>query len=216
MEQPALQDLAAALQAHHPGTAAHQERVAGLADAIACELGIPEYTREGIRLAALLHDIGKLHVAPSILDKPGPLSPEEQAHVRAHVRAGYDMLKHVELPWPVAYFVHQHHERLDGSGYPRGLTGPAILRGARIIAVADTAEALLTDSPYHAGLALPDVLERLEEGRDRLFDRQAVNACVRLLRSGRFSFGPEAPEADPAAPQGRLRSVADRETAPLV
>lgn len=216
MEQPALQDLAAALQAHHPGTAAHQRCVAQLADAIACELGIAEYTREGIRLGALLHDIGKLHVAPSILNKPGPLSPEEQAHVRAHVQAGYDMLKHVELPWPVAYFVYQHHERLDGSGYPRGLTGPAILRGARIIAVADTAQALLADGPGRAGLALQEVLEHLEEGRDRLYDRQAVNACVRLLRSGRFNLEPVAIPADPAPRQGPPPSVADREPAPLV
>lgn len=203
MEEPELQDLAAALEAHHPSTAAHQRRVADLAEAIACELGIPEYTREGIRLGALLHDVGKLHVAPAILDKAGPLSPDELDHVRAHPRAGYDMLKHVELPWPVAYFVHQHHERLDGSGYPRGLPGPAILRGARVIAVADTAEALLANRPYRPGLALQEVLEHLEQGRDRLYDRQAVNACVRLLRTGRFSFEP-------------VISIADRETAALV
>lgn len=203
MDDPALQELVAALEAHHPATAAQQRRVAELADAIACELGIPEYTREGIRLGALLHDIGKLHVAPAILDKHGTLSPQELALVRAHPRAGYDMLKHVELPWPVAYFVYQHHERLDGSGYPRGLPGPAILRGARIIAVADTAEALLVSRTYRPGLALHEALKQLEEGRDRLYDRQAINACVRLLRTARFSFEP-------------LLSIPDRETAPLV
>ncbi|MCX7750836.1 MAG: MEDS domain-containing protein [Candidatus Bipolaricaulota bacterium] len=175
-------------------TAGHQRRVAGLACAIAEELGLPAERVQGLRVAALLHDIGKaLFVPIEILSKPGPLTDLEMALVREHPRAGYEVLKGVEFPWPVAEVVYQHHERLDGSGYPRGLRGEEILLEARILAVADVVEAMATHRPYRPALPLAAALAELRAHRGTLYDPAVVDACDRRWRAGRLPLEGRSP-----------------------
>lgn len=174
------------VETRDPYTCGHQWRVARLAMAIAGEMGVNGEDAHGLYLAALVHDIGKIGVPFSILNKPGALSDAEMAIIREHPVKGEQTLRHVDFPWPIAEIVVQHHERLDGSGYPRGLSGEQILREARIIAVADTVDAMAFHRPYRPALGMKAALETIMEGRRTLFDENAVDACVTLFREKKY------------------------------
>lgn len=176
--------LSATVEHRDPYTAGHQRRVARLAAAMAREMGLAQQQIEGIHVAGLVHDIGKALVPTEILSKPGRLSPEEMALVRLHTRAGFEILRTIEFPWPVALVSLQHHERLDGSGYPEGLGGEQILLEARILAVADVVEAMSSHRPYRPALGLERALNEIREQRGVLFDPRAVDVCVRLFANG--------------------------------
>ncbi len=143
---------------------------------------------EGLRLAALVHDIGKLQLPAEILMRPRKLTEEEFELVRQHPDSGYQILKDVRCPWPLAEIVRQHHEDVNGGGYPRGLTGGQILLEARILRVADSMEAMLSHQPFRRACDLDYAIASLEEAKDRCYDAQVVDACIRLFRSGKFVF----------------------------
>ncbi len=184
MVEGTVHALAATAEYRDPYTAGHQRRVARLAAAMAREIGLAEERVEGIQVAGIVHDIGKSFVPTEILSKPGRLSPEEMALVRVHPRAGFEILRTIEFPWPVALITLQHHERLDGSGYPEGLGGEQILLEARILAVADVVEAMSSHRPYRPALGLERALDEIREHRGVLFDPRAVDVCVRLFANG--------------------------------
>jgi putative nucleotidyltransferase with HDIG domain len=162
--------------------------VARLTRAAAERLGWPADRATGLYLAGLIHDVGKIGVPPEILSKPGRLSRDEINFIRTHAAVGYDILRPIAFPWPIAEIVRQHHERLDGSGYPSGLKAPDILFEARILAVADTVEAMSGDRPYRPALGVEKALEEIRRGRDTLFDPETVDACVALFEEGAFQF----------------------------
>ncbi|MEA1970539.1 MAG: HD domain-containing protein [Thermodesulfobacteriota bacterium] len=180
--------LASALEMRDPYTAGHQKRVAQLAEAIAGEMNRPYDEVRGIRLAALIHDIGKIRVPSEILSKPGKLMENEFGLIKTHPQIGYDIVKKIEFPWPIADIIYQHHERLDGSGYPRGLKGDEIILQARIIAVADVVEAMSSHRPYRAALGIGKALAELTENRGILYDPDAVDACLKLFREKGFKL----------------------------
>ncbi|HRE13012.1 MAG TPA: HD-GYP domain-containing protein, partial [Usitatibacteraceae bacterium] len=165
-----------------PYTAGHQRRVGELAAAIGEAMGLPAPDVKGLRIAGYLHDIGKVSIPAEFLTKPKRLTPTEFALVKSHARSGFEIIKNVDFPWPVALTVLQHHERLDGSGYPDGIAGEAIILPARIMAVADTVEAMASDRPYRAGLGIEAALAEVESQAGRLFDAQVVAACLALFR----------------------------------
>jgi putative nucleotidyltransferase with HDIG domain/PAS domain S-box-containing protein len=169
-------------------TARHEERVADLASAVAADLGLPAGQIECVRTAALIHDIGKINIPVEILNKPGQLNPFEFHFVREHARSGYDILQGIEFPWPIADIVWQHHERLDGSGYPRGLRGEDILMEARIIAVADVVEAMASDRPYRPAVGLDAAISEITDGKGGRYDGAVVAACLRVLDGRDLSF----------------------------
>jgi PAS domain S-box-containing protein len=169
-----------------PYTHGHEHRVGEIATAIATEMGLPSDRVEGIRVAGHLHDVGKMAVPAEILAKPGRLTSVEYELVKQHAQQSYEILKGVEFPWPVAEAAWQHHERLDGSGYPRALKGEAITLEARILAVADTVEAMASHRPYRAGLGIDAALAEIERHRGRLYDAAVVDACLRLFRAKGF------------------------------
>lgn len=173
--------LARAIESRDPYTDGHQKRVANLAAAIAAELGLATDRQMGIRLGSTIHDIGKIQVPAELLSMPRKLSDAEFALIKEHVQAGYDILGNAAFPWPIADMVHQHHERLDGSGYPQGLRGDEIILEARIIAVADVVEAMSSHRPYRAALGLERAMAELRANRGLLYDDAVVNACLRLL-----------------------------------
>lgn len=180
--------LSSAVELRDPYTSGHQRRVAELACAIAEEMGLSAEQVKVIRVAALLHDIGKaLFVPIEILSKPGKLTDLEMALIREHPKAGYEILKRVEFPWPVAEIVYQHHERLDGSGYPRGLKGEEILLEAKIIAVADVVEAMSSHRPYRPALGVDEALAEIRKNAGNLYDPEVVEACERVFAKG-FTF----------------------------
>jgi putative two-component system response regulator len=174
--------LAAMVEMRDPYTAGHQHRVAEIAVAIARDLQLPEEQVEGIQLASVLHDVGKIKVPVEILSKPARLSPIEFSLVKEHSQYGYNLLKTVDYPWPIAQIVLQHHERIDGSGYPQGLKGEQILLEARIIAVADVVESMMTHRPYRPALGMDAALKEIQDYRGTLFDPAVVDACIRLFR----------------------------------
>ncbi len=183
-----VQALSAIGERRDPYTAGHSRRVAELACAIAEELGLPKDRIEGLRVAGLLHDIGKTSVPAEILAKPSRLTELEFDMIKAHPQVAYDILSRIDFPWPVAEIILQHHERLDGSGYPHGLKGEEILFEARILAVADVVEAMSSHRPYRPAHTLEEALEEIERGKGTLYDSQVVEACLRLFSEGRFSF----------------------------
>ncbi len=193
-----IQAMAVTIEKRDPYTAGHQQRVAELAVAIARKLGLPEEQVEGLRLSAMIHDIGKIYVPAELLNRPGRLSDLEFRIIQSHPSVGYEIIRGIEFPWPVADIVVQHHERLDGSGYPNGLTGERILVEAKILAVADVVEAMATHRPYRAALPLQAALEEIEHHRGTRYDPQAVEACLTLFRAEGFSW-PEL-EIDPGPP----------------
>jgi HD-GYP domain-containing protein (c-di-GMP phosphodiesterase class II) len=183
--------LALTLELRDPFMAGHQHRVASLAVAVAREMNLAWDQVEGLRFAASIHDIGKIAAPLEIVGKPGRLSTTELQLVKEHPRIGYEMIKDVPFPWPVAHIILQHHERLDGSGYPEGLAGEAILPEARVLAVADVVEALCSLRPYRPALGIEKALEEIRKGRSSRYDARAVDACTRLFRDKRFSFKTE-------------------------
>jgi PAS domain S-box-containing protein/putative nucleotidyltransferase with HDIG domain len=184
--------LANVLETKDPYTAGHQRRVAQLASALARELGWSEDWVEGMHVQGLLHDLGKIAVPTEILSRPGKISQLEFNLIKSHSEVGYDILKGIAFPWPVAQAVLQHHERLDGSGYPAGLTAPEIIPEARVLAVADVVEAMSSHRPYRPGLGVEIGLEEITRNRGKLYDPQVVDACVRLFTEKDFAF--DAPE----------------------
>lgn len=177
-----VQAIAAMVEMRDPYTAGHQRRVADLAAAIATEMGLPEERVRGIHLAGTIHDLGKIQIPAEILSKPGKLSTSEFNLIKDHPQNGYEILKDIEFPWPIAQMVLQHHEKLDGSGYPQGLKGEAILLEARIMTVADVVEAMSSHRPYRPGLGLDVALEEIIKGRGTHYDPDAVDVSVRLFR----------------------------------
>jgi len=183
-----IQVLVMAVEVKDPYTAGHQRRMTDLARTIATDMGLPPKQIEGLRMAGVIHDIGKITLPTEILSKPIKLSAIEFLLIREHVQLGYEMLKDVESPWPLAEIVLQHHERMDGSGYPHGLKGEEILIEARILAVADVVEAMASYRPYRPALGLDAALEEVEKNRGVLYDSRAVDACLRLFREKCFQF----------------------------
>lgn len=177
-----IQVLVSALEVRDPYTAGHQSRAADLACAIATEMGLDKNKIEGIRMAGIIHDIGKLSVPSEILTKPASLTKLEYLMVQEHPRSGYEMLKDVESPWPLAEIVLQHHERINGTGYPRNLKVGDILLESRILAIADVVEAMASHRPYRASLGIEAALEEIEKNKGTLYDETAVDACLRLFR----------------------------------
>ncbi len=169
-------------------TAGHQQRVASLAEAIAREMGMGEDAVGEINIAATLHDIGKLYVPLDILSQTGKLTDIEYLFIKTHPAAGYDILKSIPFDAPIAEIILQHHERMDGSGYPRGLSGDEILIEARIIAVADVVEAMVSHRPYRPAMGIDQALEEIKANAGRLYDPTVVEACVGLFHNHRFSF----------------------------
>lgn len=174
--------LSRAIEQRDPYTDGHQKRVSQLAVAIARRMGKDDDFITGVQFGALLHDIGKIHIPAEILSNPRRLTEIEHTLVRTHALAGYEILKDSHFPWPLAEMIYQHHEKLDGSGYPRGLTAAEILPGARIIAVADVTEAISSHRPYRAALGIEKALQELILNRGKLYDADAVDACVTILR----------------------------------
>jgi HD-GYP domain-containing protein (c-di-GMP phosphodiesterase class II) len=171
-----------------PYTAGHQNRVSELSSSIAQEMGLSESDVHGIHLAASIHDLGKIKVPAEILSKPSRLTDIEYSLIKDHPQAGYDILKTIDFPWPIAEIVYQHHERNDGSGYPRGLKAPEILIGAKILAVADTVEAMTSHRPYRPGLGVEAALGEITRGRGTYYEAQVVDCCLRLFKEGRFKL----------------------------
>ncbi|MDD2769767.1 MAG: response regulator [Methylococcus sp.] len=174
--------IAATVEMRDPYTAGHQRRVGHLASAIAKELQRPESEVEGLYLACTVHDIGKIRIPAEILSKPGQLGDLEYSIIKEHPEIGHEILKSIDFPWPIARIVLQHHERLNGTGYPQGLQGEEILLEARILAVADVVEAMLSHRPYRAALGIEAALEEIARHRDTLYDAAAVDACLKLFR----------------------------------
>jgi len=183
-----IQVMASAVQSRDPYTAGHQTRSADLARAIATEMGLPQEDIDGIRMAGTIHDIGKLSIPAEILSKPTKLSDIEFLLIKEHAEKGYEILKEVESPWPLAEIVYQHHERMDGSGYPRHLKGEEILMEARILAVADVVESMASHRPYRPSLGINAALDEIENNKGTLYDADAVYACRRLFREKGFQF----------------------------
>ncbi|HXH72062.1 MAG TPA: HD domain-containing phosphohydrolase [Mariprofundaceae bacterium] len=183
----AVAAVAKAVEARDPYTAGHQRRVAELAAAIAKQMGLDDDRIEGIRMGATIHDIGKIQVPAEILTKPGKLTDIEYRIVREHPKVGYAILQDIRFPWPVAEIAYQHHERLDGSGYPQGLKGEEIGLEACIVAVADVVEAMSSHRPYRAGLGLEVALDEVTNNKGVLYDAAAVEACVQVFADG-FKF----------------------------
>jgi HD-GYP domain-containing protein (c-di-GMP phosphodiesterase class II) len=156
-------------------------RVAALASAIATEMALPADQVEAIQIAGIVHDLGKISVPAEILSKPGKINEAERNLIKLHPQAGYDILKDIHFPWPIALMVLQHHERLDGSGYPQGLKGEEILLGARILSVADVVEAMSSHRPYRPGLGTEAALAEIAQFRGTHYDAQAVDACLTIF-----------------------------------
>ncbi|OGS99660.1 MAG: hypothetical protein A3F73_11490 [Gallionellales bacterium RIFCSPLOWO2_12_FULL_59_22] len=180
--------MAAMLEMRDPYTAGHQARVADLAAAIARQIGLSDDQAHAIHLAGVVHDLGKIQVPAEILSKPGRLIDIEYSLIQTHPQAGYDILKDINFPWPIAQMVLQHHERLDGSGYPQGLKGEQIMLEARILCVADVVEAISAHRPYRPGLGIEVAFEEIARNRGVLYDPQVVDACLALFREQNYRF----------------------------
>jgi PAS domain S-box-containing protein len=183
-----IQVMVSAVETRDPYTAGHQIRSADLARAIATEMGLPQDKIDGIRMAGSIHDIGKLSIPAEILSKPTKLSELEFSLIKEHARQGYEILKDVESPWPLAEIVYQHHERMDGSGYPRNLKGDDILVEARILTVADVVEAMASHRPYRPGLGIDAALNEIGKNRGIFYDKTVADACLRLFREKGFKL----------------------------
>jgi len=177
-----IQVLVSAVESRDPYTSGHQSRSADLACVIATEMGLSQDKIEGIRMAGIIHDIGKLSVPVAILSKPNKLTNIEFSLIKEHARSGYEMLKDVESPWPLAEIVYQHHERMNGSGYPRNLKGDEILIESQILAVADVVEAMASNRPYRPTLGIEAALEEIEKNKGILYDNTVANTCLKLFR----------------------------------
>ncbi len=173
--------LAAMVEMRDPYTAGHQRRVAQIAEAIARELHMPEDRIEGLVLSAVIHDVGKISIPTEYLSKPGQLSPAEYTLIKQHPESGFEILMGIEYSWPIAQIVRQHHERMDGSGYPLGLRENEIIFEARILAVADVIEAMASHRPYRASLGIEQALTEIDRHRGVLYDAEVADAALRLF-----------------------------------
>jgi putative two-component system response regulator len=180
--------LASTVEMRDPYTAGHQRRVAQLAIAIAKEMHLPEEQIEGIQLAGVVHDVGKIRIPAEILSKPGRLTPLEFELIKQHSQSGYEILKSIDFPWPIAQIVLQHHERLDGSGYPQALKSDQILLEAKIIAVADVVESMTSHRPYRPGLGIDAALQEITLNKGKLYEPAIVESCIRLFREQAYAF----------------------------
>ena len=190
--QKSLEDtvraIAGIVELRDPYTAGHQVRVAELASAIARQMGLTEEQVQGIHLSSIVHDLGKIKIPAEILSKPGLLSDIEYQLIKTHAQAGYDILKDISFSWPIAQMALQHHERVDGSGYPQGLKGEAFMLEARILGVADVVEAMSSHRPYRPALGTEAALEEITKYRGIHFDPQVVDACLILFQEKGFAF----------------------------
>jgi HD-GYP domain-containing protein (c-di-GMP phosphodiesterase class II) len=180
--------IAMTVEKRDPYTYGHQQRVAELARAIGVEMGLSPDQVEGLAIASAIHDIGKISLPAEILTKPSHLSSLEMSLIQAHSQAGYDILKSVDFPWPVAQIVLQHHERLNGTGYPQGLSGEGILKEARIVGVADVVETMSSHRPYRPSMGVDKALEEICAKKGILYDPEAVDACLTLIEEKHFEF----------------------------
>ena len=181
--------LARAIETRDPYTSGHQKRVSELSCLIGKEIHLPPEQLDGLRLAGLIHDIGKISIPSEILNKPGRLSEVEYNLIKTHSEIAYEILKDIDFPWPIADMVLQHHERLDGTGYPKGLKSDNILLEAKILAVADVVDAMAAHRPYRPSLGVDQALEEITRSRDRLYDSRIVEACLRVIdREGNRLF----------------------------
>jgi response regulator RpfG family c-di-GMP phosphodiesterase len=183
-----IKAMSSTVEMRDPYTAGHQQRVAELAQSISKEMELVEEMIEGIRMAGQIHDLGKIAVPAEILSKPGRLNDIEFNLIKLHPRAGYDILKDIEFPWPIAKIVLQHHERMDGSGYPHSLSGKDILQESKILGVADVVEAMASHRPYRPALGLDVAVEEISRNKDILYDPTVVDACVKIISNGNFQF----------------------------
>ena len=180
--------IAHTVETRDPYTAGHQRRVADLAVALAQTVGFEEEMIEAVRMAAIIHDLGKISVPAEILSKPSRLTVNEFNLIKEHPLVGYNILKDIEFPWEIATMVYQHHEKLDGSGYPLGLSGDEILPESRVLTVADVVEAMASHRPYRPGLGIEIALDEIQKNQGRLYDPEVTAACQALFKEGRFSF----------------------------
>lgn len=176
------------VEARDPYTAGHQKNVSDLARSIAMELKLPEEQVDGIRMAGLIHDLGKIQIPAEILSKPGRLTQIEFELIKSHSQIGSNILRDIEFPWPLSDIILQHHERIDGSGYPRGLKGDDILIEAKIIAIADVVEAMMTHRPYRAALGLKIALDEIEKNKGNHFDPETADICIKLFLEDNYRF----------------------------
>ena len=183
-----IQAMSLTVETRDPYTAGHQRRVSNLARAIAQEMGLSSDTVDNIRMAGIIHDIGKISIPVELLSKPTRLTDVEMSLIKVHSQSGYDILKDVDLPYPIAEIVLQHHEVLDGSGYPKGLKGDKILLEAKIICVADVVEAVASNRPYRPARGIEVALEEIEKNKGVLYDERVVEICLKLFREGGFKF----------------------------
>ena len=183
-----VQAMALTVERRDPYTAGHQRRVSDLARGVAAEMALPAHQIDGIRMAGLIHDLGKICVPAEILSKPGQLTEIEHTLIKDHPQVGYEILKEIEFPLPVAQIVLQHHERIDGSGYPVGLSGDEIIIEAKTLAVADVVEAMASHRPYRPTLGRDMALEEISKNRGSLYDPDVVDACIKLLTEEDFKF----------------------------
>lgn len=183
-----VQAISRIVEMRDPYTSGHQKRVADLARAIAKEMGLSKDKKDGIRMAALIHDIGKISVPAEILSKPGRLNEMESNIIKSHPKTGYEILKPIEFPWPVAKIVLQHHERIDGSGYPSGLLDKEILIEAKILGVADVIEAMCSHRPYRPAIGIEKALQEISKNRGILYEPKVVDACLILFKVKKFKF----------------------------
>jgi putative nucleotidyltransferase with HDIG domain len=186
--QDDLNILSSVIEIRDPFTSGHQQNVTKLATAISNELGLSKDVIEGIRVAAKIHDIGKIKIPLEILSKGGKLMDLEMEIIKTHPETGFELLKDIDFPWPIADIVYQHHERLDGSGYPQGLTESDIIFEAKILGVADVVEAIAYHRPYRAALGLEAALKEIENNRGILYDPEIVKTCLLLFNERRFKF----------------------------
>jgi HD-GYP domain-containing protein (c-di-GMP phosphodiesterase class II) len=187
-----IQAMSMTIEKRDPYTAGHQRRVAKLCRAIATELGFSWDRIQGLRMAAAIHDFGKIMVPAGILNKPGPMSEPEMTIIRMHPFTAYDILKGIQFPWPLAEIIYQHHERMDGSGYPRQLKDAQILIEARILAVADVVESMSNFRPYRPTIGLKEALIELRRQRGIQYDPKVVDACILLFTQKNFDFETKA------------------------
>jgi PAS domain S-box-containing protein len=176
-----IEAIAMTIEMRDPYTAGHQRRVTQLACAIAVHLNVSEYRINGLRLASLIHDIGKVRIPTEILTNPDGLTEAEFSMMKTHPRIGYEILKNIESPWPIAKIVYQHHERINGSGYPLGLSGDEIILEAKILAVADVVEAMASHRPYRPALGIDKALDEIKQNRGILYEPEVVDACLNLF-----------------------------------
>ena len=183
-----IQAMTRTVEARDPYTAGHQRRVANLAAAIATEMNLTKDRIEGIRMAGMIHDLGKISVPAEILSKPGRLTEIEFALIKTHSMAGYNIIADIEFPWPIAQMVLQHHEKMNGTGYPQGLSGEDILLEARILCVADVVEAMVSHRPYRPALGTDVALDEISSNRGVLYDPRVADACLKMFKEGGFKF----------------------------